>query len=61
MASKCMAYALLEAERDPGESLDTRPCQIRPKLAKYSSPPPKEGKKASPSLLDPEPLTKYKT
>ena len=61
MASKWMAYALLEAER--GFRRVTGYAAL-PKLAdilqSISPPPPEEGEKASPSRLDPEPLTKYK-
>ncbi len=62
MASKWMAYALLEAER--GFRRVTGYAAL-PKLANIlqsiSPPPPEEGEKASPSHLDPEPSTEYKT
>ena len=62
MASKWMAYALLEAER--GFRRVTGYVAL-PKLANIlqsiSPPPPEEGEKASPSDLDPEPSTEYKT
>lgn len=62
MASKWMAYALLEAERGfrrvTGYADMVKLARI---LLSISSPPPEEGKKASPSSgLDPEPSTDYK-
>jgi len=62
MASKWMAYALLEAERgfrriDHYEDLGA----LASILQSISPPPPEEGEKASPSPLDPEPSTEYKS
>ena len=63
MASKWMAYALLEAERGFRR---INHCKDMEKLAQLlqsiSSPPPEEGKKATPSssALDPKPATEYK-
>lgn len=63
MASKWMAYALLEAERGFRRINN---CKDMARLAKilqsFSPPPPEEGEKASPSTstLDPEPATDYK-
>jgi putative transposase len=63
MASKWMAYALLEAERGFRRINN---CKDMAKLAEIlesiSPPPPEEGEKASPSSsrLDPEPSTEYK-
>ena len=63
MASKWLAYALLEAERGFRR---INHCKDMAKLAvilkSISSPPPEEGKKASPSssALDQEPATEYK-
>ena len=62
MASKWMAYALLEAERGFRRINN---CKDMAKLAKIlqsiSPPPPEEGEKASPSSrLDPEPSAEYK-
>lgn len=63
MASKWLAYALLEAERGFRR---VNNCKDMTKLAlilkSVSPPPPEEGEKASPShsTLDPEPATDYK-
>lgn len=63
MPSKWLAYALLEAERGFRR---INHCKDMIKLAvileSFSSPPPEEGKKASPStsILDPEAATDYK-
>ena len=61
MASKWMAYALLEAERGfrriNGFADMKALAEI---LQSFSPPPPEEGEKASPSGLDPEPSTDYK-
>jgi transposase-like protein len=63
MASKWLAYALLEAERGFRR---VNNCKDMAKLANIlqsvSPPPPEEGEKASPSTstLDPEPATDYK-
>jgi len=61
MASKWMAYALLEAERGfrriNGFADMKTLAEI---LQSISPPPPEEGEKASPSGLDPEPSTDYK-
>ena len=63
MASKWLAYALLEAERGFRR---INSCKDMVKLAEIlqsiSPPPPEEGEKASPSSsrLDPEPSTEYK-
>ena len=63
MASKWMAYALLEAERGfrrvTGYAALPKPADI---LQSISPPPPEEGEKASPSPsnLDPEPSAEYK-
>jgi len=61
MASKWMAYALLEAERGfrrvTGYAALPKPAEI---LQSFSPPPPKEGEKASPSTLDQESSTDYK-
>ena len=61
MASKWLAYALLEAERGFRR---VNNCKDMAKLAlilkSVSPPPPEEGEKASPSTLDPEPATDYK-
>jgi transposase-like protein len=62
MASKWLAYALLEAERGFRR---INHCKDMAKLAEIlksvSPPPPEEGEKASPSSsrLDPEPSTEY--
>jgi len=63
MASKWMAYALLEAERgfrriNHGKDME----RLAAILQSTSPPPPEEGEKASPSLstLDPNPATNYK-
>ena len=63
MASKWMAYALLEAERGfrrINHYQDMK--QLAKILESFSSPPPEEGKKALPSAstLDPQPATDYK-
>jgi len=61
MASKWMAYALLEAERgfrrinNCGDMV-----KLAQLLKELSPPPPEEGEKASPSRLDPEAPTEYK-
>lgn len=63
MASKWMAYALLEAERGFRRINHHKDLKHLSKiLESLSSPPPEEGKKASPSTstLDPEPATDYK-
>ncbi len=63
MASKWMAYALIEAERGFRR---INSCKDMARLAEilqsFSPPPPEEGEKASPSRsrLDPEPSTEYK-
>jgi len=62
MASKWLAYALLEAERGFRKINN---CRDMAKLARilqdFSPPPPEEGEKASPSsCLDPEPSAEYK-
>jgi hypothetical protein len=63
MASKWMAYALLEAERgfrriNHWEEMK----QLAKILESFSPPPPEEGEKASPShfTLDQNPATDYK-
>jgi len=64
MASKWMAYALLEAERGFRRINHSQDMQLLVKiLESFSPPPPEEGEKASPSTftLDPEPATDYKT
>ena len=63
MASKWMAYALLEAERGFRRINHYKDVKKLAKiLERLSSPPPEEGKKASPShsTLDPKPATDYK-
>lgn len=63
MASKWMAYALLEAERGFRRINHCKDMKHLTKiLESFSSPPPEEGKKASPSTstLDPNPATDYK-
>ena len=63
MASKWMAYALLEAERGFRRINHYQDMKHLVKiLESFSSPPPEEGKKASPShsTLDPNPATDYK-
>ncbi len=62
MASKWMAYALLEAERGfrrINHCLDMK--ILAEILANFSPPPPEEGEKASPSrcALDQQPATEY--
>ena len=61
MASKWMAYALLEAERGfrriNGFADMAKLAMI---LQSISPPPPEEGEKATPSRLDPKPPTEYK-
>lgn len=63
MASKWMAYALLEAERGfrrINHSQDMK--RLATILESFSAPPPEEGQKATPSTstLDPKPVTDYK-
>jgi len=63
MASKWMAYALLEAERGFRRINNYKDIGMLTRiLESFSPPPPEEGEKASPSRsrLDPEPSTEYK-
>lgn len=61
MASKWMAYALLEAERGFRRINHYRDMEKLAKiLQSFSPPPPEEGEKASPPTLDKEPSTDYK-
>jgi len=61
MASKWLAYALLEAERGFRRINNCKDMKMLAKILRsISPPPPEEGEKASPSHLDPEPLTEYK-
>jgi transposase-like protein len=63
MASKWMAYALLEAERGFRRINNYKDVKNLAKiLERISPPPPEEGEKASPShsTLDPKPATDYK-
>jgi putative transposase len=64
MASKWMAYALLEAERGFRRINHSKDMKHLVKiLESFSPPPPEEGEKASPSnsILDQKPATNYKT
>jgi putative transposase len=64
MASKWMAYALLEAERGFRRINHCQDMKILGEiLESFSPPPPEEGEKASPSpsALDQQPTTEYKT
>jgi putative transposase len=63
MASKWLAYALLEAERGFRRINNCKDMKrLAAILQSISPPPPEEGEKASPSssTLDPEPATDYK-
>ena len=63
MASKWMAYALLEAERGFRRINHCRDMKHLAKiLESFYPPPPEEGEKAPPSTstLDPNPVTDYK-
>lgn len=62
MASKWMAYALLEAERGFRKINHYKDMkQLAKILQSFSPPPPEEGEKASPSGLDPDLSTDYKS
>jgi len=63
MASKWMAYALLEAERGFRRINNCKDMKYLANiLESFSPPPPEEGEKATPSssILDPKPATDYK-